>query len=148
MYDDDIKPPDISGIKFLFSRSGNESISLFLDNIPNLEDLCRKYWDVLRQIENSNNRQLGEDRKIKLIKNLDDRRKKIHREAAEEISEYLEEEGVKISEDAAKKLFGAFGGIWLTSTKDELIYDNIFLEKKDIEKLKKMLRKNLELVFL
>ncbi len=71
---------------------------------PEITKFITDYSDVLKKIEGVKDRQIGHDRQMKLIDNLEHRRKQLHDEAAEELQREMEKDGVLIGIENARHL--------------------------------------------
>ena len=89
--------------QIILSKKGQrEAIINILE--PVLDNFVRDYSDILQNIESVRTRSIGPERQIKLLENLEYRRKNLHNTMAIQLQEKLKTEGYKIGKENTRHL--------------------------------------------
>lgn len=90
-----------------------------LDYRDGPSNICVEYYRIVKKLEEVKNRQLGPDRLVTLVKNLENMRAILHNRAADEIVDYLKG---RCSTGAARKLFEGLYYIFLSRLETEIVF--------------------------
>ncbi len=136
---DSVEKADLVSFTFFDQTEGSRK-----DEYESLQYLVgvnvfEQYKDLIRQIEGVAERQLPEDKKLKLLENLDRSRKAVHNAAAQEIQKKVYEQHaypnrLKIDEKTGRKLFEVAYTVWNTPRDGRgLTYGSGELDKLDLD---------------
>lgn len=89
--------------QIILSKKGQREATIKILE-PVLDDFVRDYSDILQNIESVKTRSVGPERQIKLLENLEKRRKNLHDTTALQLQEKLKTEGYKIGKENTRHL--------------------------------------------
>ena len=124
----ELEEPVYEGISISFGNGYHDrDVSVYCfyaEEVANSEGkIFNEYIEKFKQIQNFEKRQIGSDKQIILLDNLENQRKAIHDRASKNITRsMLKDSGVIIDEASARRLFEILFHIWETQKEDELFY--------------------------